>query len=92
MPVDDQIRMSDLTEEWRPLSAPHVVGKFTPRRWDGTAYEPQWVEATCTTCGESSPRVKCDTGRVREKIAAFAVLHLHADPLKSPRVGHPSKL
>lgn len=74
--------MGDLSQEWRPLNAPHVVGRFSPRRWNGAGFDPQWVEAECTTCGEASARVRCDSGRVREKVVAFAVLHLHVDPLK----------
>ena len=71
-----------LTEEWSPANALHVRGSFTPRVWNGQSFDPQWVEAICTVCGESSARVRCDSGRVREKIVKFAGLHLHADPLK----------
>ncbi len=64
------------------MNAPHVEGKFTRRNWNGESFDPQWVEATCTICKETSPRVRCDSGRVREKIVAFSVLHLHKDPMK----------
>ncbi len=74
--------MSERWQEWSPANASHVQGRFTPRHWNGVGFDPQWVEATCTTCKESSARVRCDSGRVREKIVAFSLLHLHKDPLK----------
>lgn len=74
--------VADQWETWSPASTPHVSGRYTRRRWNGAGFDPQWVEATCEKCGERSQRVRCDSGRVREKIVAFAVLHLHADPLR----------
>lgn len=72
---------SETWQKWSPANVPHVEGRFTPRQWNGQGFDPQWVEATCTVCKESSPRTRCDSGRVRQKIVAFAILHLHKDPL-----------
>jgi hypothetical protein len=63
-------------EAWNPVFAPLVRGKYTPRVWDGERYEPQQVEATCEGCNEELTTV-CDSGRVREKISKWAVMHLH---------------
>lgn len=67
--------------EWSPGSAAHVKGRYLPRVWDEASgsYERQPVEATCTLCGEAYA-YSCDSGRVRERIANFALLHLHRTP------------
>lgn len=73
--------MADLTESYSPPFAPHVKGAYERR--EGT--DPQRFEARCETCGEGFGPASCDSGRVRERIAKFAVAHLHRDALSSHR-------
>ncbi len=66
---------------YSPPFAPHVTGSYTRREGSG----PQRYEARCAACGESYGPAVCDSGRVRERIAKFAAMHLHRDPLSSHR-------
>lgn len=63
-------------EHWSPPFALHVRGEYTRRVWDGERFEEQTVKATCSLCKQTM-ETRCDSGRVREKIAKWAVLHLH---------------
>lgn len=65
---------------------PHVEGRYTERVYDSASqtFETQDVEATCRICGDKH-RMKCDSGRVRERIARFASLHLHEELKKRQR-------
>jgi len=64
--------------------APHVQGRWSERGEpdeDGK-FEPQVVEALCTWPGCGAVfRARCLTGRTREHIHNFAIVHLHRDPL-----------
>lgn len=65
---------------WSPIATPHVAGRYTRRVWDpeSKTFEPQQVEAKCTICNQEW-RTTCESGRVRERIAKFASLHLHEE-------------
>lgn len=68
--------------EYSPPFAPLVKGEHESRKHDpetGAVLPLKW-SARCAGCGESIEAV-CDSGRVRERIAKWAVLHLHRDPL-----------
>jgi hypothetical protein len=52
-----------------------VQGQYSARRWDGERFDPQQVKLKCARCGETAETV-CDSGRVREKIAKWSVLHV----------------
>lgn len=80
-------------EEWSPEYAPHVRGRYTERVWDPVlrAHEEQRVEARCEVCGQEW-KGWCTSGHVRDKVATFARLHLHRDPLEAPRVERPGSL
>ncbi len=69
-------------DQWSPLSAPHVIGRYTRRVWDAELrqHEPQKIEMTCQIC-KAEHRAECPSGRVRDHIARFGSLHLHRDPL-----------
>lgn len=63
--------------EYRPLSAPHVVGRYLERRRDGDfGWEPQRVEMRCERCGDVTERM-CMTGAPRQLVALFAMQHKH---------------
>lgn len=65
----------DLTERYSPPFAPRVEGRYEKR----VGTEPQRYAIECSACGETFGPAICDSGRVRDRIAKFAVLHLHAD-------------
>lgn len=68
--------MSTLT--WSPAWAPHVNGSTKARDEDGE----QVVQIACTKCGGNTRR-RCSSGLWREKVQAFAMDHLHRDPLET---------
>ena len=76
--------------EWSPRAFPHVVGRYNARRVgeDGMP-EPQRIVVHCTLC-ETTWQGDCTSGRPREKIAKFAVVHAHRDLLAAPRVVSPN--
>jgi hypothetical protein len=78
--------------EYRPDFAKHVVGTYGARVWDAEIgrYEEQRIDMTCEECGAAMRRT-CDSGRVREHIARFAIQHLHKDPLRNPGSGGSSQ-
>jgi hypothetical protein len=70
--------------EFRPDFAPHVVGRFEPRRFDlvDMAWDEQRIELECERCGSKMEK-RCASGRPREHVARFALGHLHRDPFAS---------
>lgn len=68
---------------WRPPWAAHVVGRYERRTWDEATGlpEPQQIEMLCEQC-EAKWKTSCATGQVRRHIGAFAMVHLHRDPLE----------
>ena len=68
---------------WSDSRAPHVEARYTARVWDAEAklHEEQRVEATCKHpgCGGEIKRT-CSSGRPRELLATFMLVHLHRDP------------
>ena len=72
---------------WSDSRAPHVEARYTARVWDEEAkmHEEQRVEATCTHpgCGATFKR-GCSSGRPREILTTFVLVHLHRDPLAPP--------
>lgn len=84
--------------EWSPPWAPHVKGKYTPRkRGDEGFCEPQTVLMVCThkdpetgkLCG-ANWQTKCSSGNVRSHINNFAKAHAHKDFTRPPRVVRPA--
>jgi len=77
---------NDKKLEYRPDMAPHVVGRYEPRVFDAEEgrWEEQVIELSCEhpACkAVAFPlRRKCDSGRVREHVARFALGHIHRDP------------
>ena len=69
---------------WRPPHARHVLGTWTPRRFDKGLPVPQVVRCACESCG-ATWEVSCTSGLVRQKVAQFALVHLHRDPLELVR-------
>ena len=68
--------------EYSPSFAKHVQGEHDARTNDaetGKVNPMRWA-TLCTVCKEQG-RGLCDSGRVREKIDKWAILHLHRDPL-----------
>lgn len=67
---------------YTPSFAPLVKGEHDPRQNDPETGKvvPMRFTASCTSCGERVEGV-CDSGRVREKIDKWAILHLHRDPM-----------
>ena len=67
---------------YKPAFAPFVTGEHDPRRSDPETglVVPMRFTASCSKCGEKVEGV-CDSGRVREKIDKWAILHLHRDVL-----------
>lgn len=85
--------------QWSPANAPHVRGRYRPRKLDDNGLpEAQDFEAECTHVNEAGSRCgarrvsSCTSGRVRERIQEFAARHMHDDPLKAPRVERPGSL
>ncbi len=72
--------MADLTESYSPRWAPHVVGRYERRAFDPTlhVHEPQRYVVTCAACG-AEHRGECASGMVRDHIATFARVHVHAE-------------
>lgn len=68
--------------EHRPRWAPHVVGRFAPRVHDPETgeVEPQVVRLLCEKCRDEH-QVVCVTGRPREHVGQYALMHLHCDPM-----------
>lgn len=69
---------------WRPPHAPHVLGTWTPRRFENGLPVPQEVRCACETC-HATWTVSCSSGLPRARIQQFALVHLHSDPLSVPR-------
>lgn len=71
---------------YSPAFAPHVGAVHDVRRHDPATgeVEPAKFKATCEHCHETVDGV-CDSGRVREKIGKWAILHLHRDVFAPPR-------
>ncbi len=67
--------------EWRPASAPHVLGEYERPEVDRETgqREPQHWKATCETCGDATQGT-CDAGQPRRWIQQFAALHYHPRP------------
>lgn len=75
-------------EEYRPSFAKHVLGIIPPRVWDedDRVFEEQKIRVTCETCKVSALLV-CVSGRARDKVARFALGHMHRDVLRNPGSG-----
>jgi len=69
-------------DRYRPDFAPHVMGEIEPRSWDQEdgRWEDQRVEARCEKCG-ATLRAVCRSGKPRQWVVKFALVHLHRDPL-----------
>ncbi len=70
-------------ERWSPRAAPRVVGTYTRRVWNGVSFDPQRINIRCEVCGERWEGV-CDSGRVRDRIAKWSVLHRHVESGGAP--------
>lgn len=72
--------MPDLSVPWNPHFAPAVTGMHEPRAFDPTTrtFDPQRFRVVCVSCGDTFEGV-CDSGRIRQKIDKWAVMHLHRD-------------
>lgn len=59
------------------------MAEHEPRKSDPETGQvvPMRFQARCSLCGETVQGV-CDSGRVREKIDKWAVMHLHRDVLR----------
>lgn len=70
-------------QEWSPEGRSHIKGRYTTREVDPRTglWDPQEVRVTCTVCGDEW-RTQCASGRVREHIVRFGVVHAHVDPFK----------
>lgn len=72
--------------EWVPQFAAHVVGWYDERRFDEDGLpETQAWGAKCSVCNHEH-KGQCDSGRVREHIQRFALVHLHNDPMAAATV------
>jgi hypothetical protein len=59
-----------------PPFAPHVRGAFPDRAYDeDRKLLPATVSLSCECCGEGA-EVRCDSGRYRERVAKWALLHV----------------
>jgi len=78
--------MNETWVEWRPRWAPHVRGEHTERTVDPETHQAdeQKYKITCERCGETWGPSVCTSGLVRTRIANFAVLHAHRNPLMDP--------
>jgi hypothetical protein len=66
---------------WTPSSSrPHITAQYTERVYDyeTRAFEPQTVHAHCGKCN-AVLKHECASGRPREWIARFALVHRHDD-------------
>lgn len=72
-----------MSESYGPAFAPHVVGEFERKQDEDGRPEPIWVDLSCGKCGDRT-RVRCHLGAPRSKVLAYAVNHLHADPMAVP--------
>lgn len=71
---------------WSPNWAKHVEGWHEERRVDeetGQAEETPWG-AKCTICG-IEVKGMCGSGHFKQRIATFALVHFHKDPLTGER-------
>jgi ribosomal protein S27AE len=68
--------------ESSPACAPHVTGRYPPRRYDPQVggFETVTVELSCSKCGDVH-KVACSSGQPRSHVANYAVVHLHRDAL-----------
>jgi hypothetical protein len=71
---------------YSPPFAPLVGAVHDVRRNDPVTgqVEPMKFRVTCQGCSETYDGV-CDTGRVRERVNKWAILHLHRDTFAAPR-------
>ena len=70
----------DFELSWAPPWAQHVRGSF--ERFDSTDPAPIGYKIWCERCGQTW-RGTCSTGRVRDRIARFALLHRECEAGKS---------
>lgn len=79
---DGDVKMA---ESYSPRWCPHVTGTFERKTDNVTGLpEPTMVEMHCTTCGDRTS-VKCFFGVPRTKVATYATLHVHRDPLDAKK-------
>lgn len=74
--------------EWVPSFAPaHISGGYDERQYDAEDGMPEtqaWW-AKCAVCNHEH-KGQCDSGRVRQHIQRFTLVHLHSDPMAAPKV------
>jgi hypothetical protein len=62
--------------DYTPPFAPHVRGAFPDRTYDeDRKLCPATVMLSCGRCGEGA-EVRCDSGRYRERVAKWALVHV----------------
>lgn len=76
-----------MTEEYRPRWATHVRGTWGEPEEGPTGAQEWRMTFLCEHCGEST-RAICTTGQVRQKVAAFAIDHLHRDVFTTSPLGN----
>lgn len=71
---------------YSPPFAPLVGAVHDVRKHDPATgkVEPMRFHVACSSCGDTYVGV-CDSGRVREKINKWALMHLHRDAFTPPR-------
>lgn len=70
--------------EWRPPSAPHVLGRWTLRvLGDDGMPEEQQVAIVCEHCKAEYKR-PCTSGLVKSHVQRFAIVHAHPERKAAP--------
>lgn len=65
--------------DYAPPFAPHVCGVFPDRIYDeDRQLLPASIAVACGRCGESAA-LRCDSGRYRDKVAKWALLHVDCE-------------
>ena len=70
-------------ETYSPKFAPHVTGTYERKVDEDGRPERIEVALTCSTCGDRCA-VPCYAGAPRTKVLAYAMNHVHADPMAVP--------
>lgn len=76
---------TELDQQYSPLYAPHVKGRYSRRVLEDGVPQPQLVEATCEVCGAQYRNI-CRQGMPRQHISRFAGQHLHRHPMQPAKV------
>ena len=73
--------------EYSPPFAPHVRGAFPERTYDeDRKLLPATVTLSCGRCGEGAV-VPCDSGRYRERVAKWALVHVDCPVRERGKIG-----